>query len=124
MSPILVMSNGEKLSPQDAEFALVHDPMFEQVMLIGEGRPFLTLLAVTRGTDEDVLVRRANELLKGFPRWVRVRHAIAFSDPWTIDNGLPTPTLKLKRPQILDRCKGAVDAIYAPDQGRAAAKMP
>jgi long-chain acyl-CoA synthetase len=121
---ILVMSNGEKLSPQDAEFALLRDPMFEQVMLIGEGRPFLTLLVVTRETDEDVLVRRANELLKGFPRWVRVRHAIAFSDPWTIDNGLLTPTLKLKRPQIVDRCKRAIDAIYAREQARADAKTP
>ena len=34
------MSNGEKLSPQDAEFALLRDPLFEQVMLVGEGGRF------------------------------------------------------------------------------------
>ncbi len=33
------MSNGEKLPPQDVEFALLHDPVFEQVMLVGEARP-------------------------------------------------------------------------------------
>ncbi len=110
---ILVMSNGEKLSPQDAEFALLRDPRFEQVMLVGEGRPFLTLLAVTRGTDENVLINRANELLKDFPRWVRIRRAIATSEPWSIDNGLLTPTLKLKRPRVLERYQSAIDAIYA-----------
>ncbi len=68
---IMVLSNGEKLPPQDVEFALLHDPVFEQVMLVGEGKPFLTLLAVTRETDEQSLVKRANEKLKTFPRWVQ-----------------------------------------------------
>ena len=42
LKDILVMSNGEKLSPQDVEFALLRDPVFEQVMLVGEARPFLS----------------------------------------------------------------------------------
>jgi long-chain acyl-CoA synthetase len=112
---ILVMSNGEKLPPQDVEFALLHDPMFEQVMLVGEGRPFLTLLAVTQESDEKTLLAHANERLKAFPRWVRVRRVIATRDPWSIDNGLLTPTLKLKRPLVLAKFKEALDALYAAD---------
>ncbi|MGH8713538.1 MAG: AMP-binding protein, partial [Casimicrobiaceae bacterium] len=115
LKDILVMSNGEKLSPQDAEFALLHDPLFEQVMLAGEGRPFLTLLAVTKETDEKALVRRANALLKDFPRWVRIGRVIATAEPWSVDNGLLTPTLKLKRPLVLARYRAALEAIYAAD---------
>ncbi|HKW79983.1 MAG TPA: AMP-dependent synthetase/ligase [Casimicrobiaceae bacterium] len=115
LKDIMVMSNGEKFSPQDAELALLHDPTFEQVLLVGEGRPFLTLLAVTGETDEKALVRRANELLKDFPRWVRVRRAIATSDAWTVDNGLLTPTLKLRRPLVLARYQPHIDAVYAAD---------
>ena len=110
---ILVMSNGEKVSPQDAELAVLHDPAFEQVMLIGEGRPYPMLLAVTQETDEQSLQLRVNEQLKAFPRWVRVRRVIATKEPWTIDNGLLTPTLKLKRPMVLARFKVAIDAAYA-----------
>jgi long-chain acyl-CoA synthetase len=110
---ILVLSNGEKLPPQEVEFALLHDPTFEQVMLVGEGRPFLTLLAVTRETNEQALLKRANERLKAFPRWVRVRRIIPTADPWSIDNGLLTPTLKLKRPLVMERFKPAIDAVYA-----------
>ncbi len=121
---ILVMSNGEKLPPQDAEFALLRDPAFEQVMLVGEGRPFLTLLAVTKERDEKTLIARANEQLKAFPRWVRVRRVIATPEAWSIDNGLLTPTLKLKRPLVLAKFKAAVDAVYgaeiAAGPGRAA----
>ncbi|HEX7273934.1 MAG TPA: AMP-binding protein [Casimicrobiaceae bacterium] len=112
---ILVMSNGEKLPPQDVEFALLHDPVFEQVMLVGEGRPFLTLLAVTQETDEQKLIARANERLHDFPRWVRIRHCLATRDPWSIENGLLTPTLKLKRPLVLAKFKDALNAVYAAD---------
>jgi long-chain acyl-CoA synthetase len=111
---VLVLSNGEKLPPQDVELAIMHDPAFEQVMLIGEGRPFAILLAVTQETDEKALVRRANAQLAGFPRWMRVRRVIATKDPWSVDNGLLTPTLKLKRPYVVTRFKDRIDAAYAP----------
>ena len=110
---ILVLSNGEKLSPQDAEFAILHDPVFEQVMLVGEGRPCLVLLAVTREEDEKMLVKRANERLVKFPRWMRVRRVVAMREPWSVDNGLLTPTLKLKRPLLLKKLKDEVDRAYA-----------
>ena len=110
---IIVMSNGEKLPPQDAEFAILHDPVFEQVMLVGEGRPFVVLLAVTRETDEKTLIRRANERLKDFPRWARVRRVIATAEPWSVDNGLLTPTLKLKRPLLLKQMAPQIEAAYA-----------
>jgi long-chain acyl-CoA synthetase len=110
---IIVMSNGEKLPPQDVELALLHDPVFEQVMLIGEGRPFPILLAVTQETDEKTLLKRANDLLAGFPRWMRIRRVVAMREPWDIDSGLLTPTLKLKRPLVVKRFAPQIDAAYA-----------
>jgi long-chain acyl-CoA synthetase len=121
---ILVMSNGEKLPPQDAEFALMRDPAFEQVMLVGEGRPFLTLLAVTKERDEKTLIARANEQLKAFPRWVRVRRVIATPEAWSIDNGLLTPTLKLKRPLVLAKFKDGIDAVYAAETAGGSGAAP
>ncbi len=110
---ILVMSSGEKLSPQDVELALLHDPVFEQVMLVGEGHPFPVLLAVTQERDEKALLQRANEQLKGFPRWVRVRRVIATREPWDIENGFLTPTMKLKRPLLAACFKNRIEAAYA-----------
>jgi long-chain acyl-CoA synthetase len=110
---ILVMSNGEKLPPQDVELAVLHDPIFEQVMLIGEGRPFPILLAVTQETDEKTLIKRANDQLTAFPRWVRVRRVVATREPWDMESGLLTPTLKLKRPLVAKRFADRIDAAYA-----------
>ncbi len=110
---IIVMSNGEKLPPQDAEFAILRDPVFQQVMLVGEARPFLVLLAVTDETDETALLVRANEQLKTFPRWVRVRRVIATTQAWSVDNGLLTPTLKLKRPLLLQKLAPQIALAYS-----------
>jgi long-chain acyl-CoA synthetase len=114
---VLVLSNGEKLPPQDVELAILHDPVFEQVMLVGEGRPFVVLLAVSQETDEKLLAKRANEQLKGFPRWIRVRRVIASTEPWSVDSGLMTSTLKLRRPQVLAQFRERIETTYAGTTG-------
>jgi long-chain acyl-CoA synthetase len=81
-------------------------------MLVGEGRPYPILLAVSRETNEQTLLDRANERLKSFPRWMRVRRVIATLEPWSVDNGLLTPTLKLKRPLLVKKYTQDIDAAY------------
>jgi long-chain acyl-CoA synthetase len=113
LKDVLVLSNGEKLPPQDVELAILGDRVFEQGILIGEGRPFLTLVAVTQETDEGSLIERANARLKGFPRYIRVRRVVATRDPWTVDNGLLTPTLKVKRERVQKKFGEEIERAYA-----------
>jgi long-chain acyl-CoA synthetase len=113
LKDVLVLSNGEKLPPQDVELAILGDEAFEQVVLVGEGRPFLTLVTVTRETDEKSLIARANERLKQFPRYVRVRRVVATSEPWTVENGLLTPTLKVRREKVQKELGPQIERAYA-----------
>jgi len=113
LKDVLVLSNGEKLPPQDVELAILGDGVFEQGILIGEGRPFLTLVAVTRETDEKNLIRRANDRLKEFPRYIRVRRVVATREPWTVENGLLTPTLKVKRDRVQEKFDAEIERTYA-----------
>ncbi len=137
---ILVLSNGEKVSPGDMEGAITLDALFDQVMLIGEGRPFLSALAVLNpelwselarelGVDpkepaslEDnrvanAVLSRVGERLKEFPGYAKVRRLMLSLEPWTVDNGLLTPTLKVKRNRVLERFEKGVTRIY--EQGPA-----
>ncbi len=109
---ILVLSNGEKVSPQDAEMAILEDPLFEQGMLVGEGRAYLVLLAVTQESDERTLIKHANARLKSFSRWVRVRRVIVVRESWTIEQGLLTPTLKVKRNAVYDKYRERIEGVY------------
>jgi len=109
---ILVLSNGEKVPTDEVEQALQEEKTFEQVVLVGEGRAYLILLAVTQEIDEKKLAKLANECLKAFPRYIRVRRVIAVRDPWTLEDGLLTPTLKVKRAKVLERFDAEIRRVY------------
>jgi long-chain acyl-CoA synthetase len=135
LKEIIVMSNGEKISPVDVEAAIAGDPLFDQVLLLGEAKPYLSVLAVLNrdqwgkvcaagGISADaaalsddaahqlVLARIARQL-KAFPGYAQVRRAVVTFEPWTVDNGLLTPTLKLKRIKVLERFNAEIDRMYA-----------
>lgn len=132
---ILVLSNGEKVPPADMEMAIALDPLFEQVMVVGEGRPYLTALLVLSpdlwpglarelGVDPDdpqslndenllgQVMRHLRSAMVDFPGFAKIRRARVMLEPWSIDNGLITPTLKVKRAQVLARYDDLVDDMY------------
>ena len=133
---IIVMSNGEKLPPVDMENAILRDPLFEQVMLLGEAKPYLSVLAVLNADHwkklaaekgwkaddpavmrskevESVIIARVGAQLKEFPGYAQVRRASVSLDQWSMENGLLTPTLKLKRPKVMEKFSAEIDQMYA-----------
>ena len=109
---ILVLSNGEKIAPEDIESAVLEDAAFEQVMVIGEGRPFLVLLAVSANDDEQTLLRRANERIRHLPRYARIRRVVVIKEAWSVESGLLTPTLKIRRAAVYERYLPQIEQIY------------
>jgi len=117
---IIVLGNGEKVPPVDMELAVQLDPLFEQVIVVGEGKPFLAALVVLNSgekakagaVDEKSLATRLGAQLKDFPGYAQVRKVAVAPEPWTVDNGMLTPTLKLRRAQILERHQDLLDAMY------------
>ncbi|MEO7742207.1 MAG: long-chain fatty acid--CoA ligase [Usitatibacter sp.] len=117
---ILVLGNGEKVPPVDMELAILLDPLFEQVMVIGEGQPYLTALVVLNAAeaaklgavDEKLATGRIAGLIKGFPGYAQIRRVAIVDEKWTVENGLLTPTLKLRRAQVLERHRDRIEALY------------
>jgi len=132
---ILVLSNGEKVPPMDMELAIGLAPAIEQVLVIGEGESFLAAIVVlnmeewqhlaTRfKLDADAeesltseklqafLLKEIKGRLKDFPGYAKVRRVILTLDPWTVDNGLLTPTLKVKRARVLDKFADKIKILY------------
>lgn len=109
---IIVMTNGEKVAPGDVERAILSDSVFEQVMLVGEGRPKLTLLCVSQLDKKEDLIRRANHCLTTFPGYIKIDNLAVFKEAWTVENGLLTPTMKLKRKVMEQRFKNEIEAMY------------
>ena len=112
LKEIIVLSNGEKVPPADAEHAILQDPVFEQVMVLGEGRARLGLLCVAASDNLAELCARANRQLHDFPGYARICHIARTPEPWTVENGLLTPTLKLKRKELSARYAETIEDMY------------
>ncbi|MXS83786.1 long-chain fatty acid--CoA ligase [Nitrosomonas oligotropha] len=135
LKEIIVLSTGEKVPPGDMEAAILRDPLFDQVMLIGEARSYLSVLAVLNparwqdliahyGLDdrldseqqkhqlEKILLEKITHQTSEFPGYAKIRRVAVIQEPWTIENGLLTPTLKLKRTKVLEKYKAEVDKLY------------
>jgi long-chain acyl-CoA synthetase len=122
---IIVLSNGEKVPPADMEMAITMDPLFEQVMVLGEGRPYLSMLTVLNQEQADhenlsrdhagleaILLERVGALLKDFPGYAQIRRIHVCPHLWSIEDGLITPTLKLKRHKLLEQFSSEIAALY------------
>lgn len=135
LKEIIVLGNGEKVPPTDMEMAISMDPLIEQIMVVGEGRSCLAAVAVLNpeewqeladslGVDaedseslvlpfvEKAVLARVGKQLKNFPGYAQVRRVALTLEPWTVDNGLLTPTLKVKRPQVTAAHQDAIDELY------------
>ena len=58
------------------------------------------------------LVQRISKLVKQFPGYASIRKVAVAREKWTIDNGLITPTLKLKRNVIFQKYASAINDMY------------
>ena len=135
LKEIIVLATGEKVPPADMEMAIALDSLFEQVMVIGEGKPSLSalvclekvqfeILASTLGLDlnkegilqnealQTVLVNRIRKQLHSFPGYAQIHRVGVILDPWTVEDGLITPTLKIKRNVILKKYVALIDTLY------------
>ncbi len=111
---ILVLSNGEKVPPVDVELAIQQDRWIDQVMVVGEGQPSLTALVVlSRQAKSDRpkrLLRRINRQLHAFPGYAKVKQVVISGYPWTLEAGLVTPTMKLRRKKIVERFQEQIES--------------
>jgi long-chain acyl-CoA synthetase len=135
LKEIIVLSNGEKVPPGDMENAIMLDPLFDQVVLLGEGRPWLSALVVLNrdvwndlsreyGVDADDeailervdikerLLERIAANIKHFPGYAEVRNVHPVLESWTVEEGLLTPTLKIKRGKVMKRYEDEIETMY------------
>ena len=145
LKEIIVLSTAEKVAPADLELAITEDPHVEQAMVVGEGMPYLAALAVLNGErwpgfaraagvdprDPGALgapavvnaaLARIERQLARFPSYARVRRVWLILEPWTIENGLITPTLKIKRAELARRFAAEIAQLYSqrPEAGAGA----
>ncbi len=132
-------SGGKYVAPALIENELKQSHFIEQVMVIGEGEKmpaaliqpdfnFIKHWIEKKGKDikldnnsiatsqiiKDRIQKDVNKVNLKFGNWEQVKKFELTSEIWTIESGLLTPTLKLKRKVIKEHYKDLIEKIYRP----------
>ena len=118
---LIVNSGGDNIAPARPEASLTFQETIFQSMVIGDRRPYLVAVIVpevekTKNlTDEEINeiisseVKKANEGLSSIEK---VRKFIIAKEPFSTDNGLLTPTMKVKRHKVIEIYGETLDDLY------------
>ncbi len=133
---IIVTSGGKNIAPMPIENLIADSPFVDQVIVIGEKRPFLIALIVPdfvklrevaaaegikASSNKELIENKSiliifEKLLRTISRQLatheKVRKFLLVDDPFTIENGHMTPTLKLKRKEIMTKFANEIDKVY------------
>ena len=134
---IIVTSGGKNIAPAPIEGLILADPLFEHAVLLGDNRPYVTLLVrphlpaledlarqlqltfaevgelPTRPEIVDEIKRRVAALTDKLPSQEKIKDIRVALEEFTMDNGLLTPTLKVKRRQVEERFAALIEEMYA-----------
>jgi long-chain acyl-CoA synthetase len=99
---------GKYIFPTPIELELSKNSNIEQICLVGMGIPQPILLVVPseegNKISKDELSENLSKMIQNInptlEKHEKIEKAIVMSEQWTVENGLMTPTLKLKRSQV------------------------
>jgi long-chain acyl-CoA synthetase len=133
---LIVTAYGKNIPPVPVEQAIAGSEYVEQAMVIGDRKPFLSALIVPsrlvleefcRGKgipagDFDALLERpevvrlyrreTDKALENYAKYEQVRAFRLIPDPFTVENGLLTPSLKMRRPRIALAYQDRIEKMY------------
>jgi long-chain acyl-CoA synthetase len=133
---LIINSYGKNIPPSPIELAICSSKYVEQVLIHGDCRPFLCALVVPSrialeafAREEGIAFKRHTDLLDhpdvvklydgeikqalaGFAQYEQVRRFKLIPDPFTVENGFLTPSLKTKRPQVITAYRDELEKMY------------
>ena len=131
---LLVTAGGKNIAPQPIEQRLKQDPLVAEAVLLGDRRQFVSALIVpefaavaarvslpaetnpaTLVVRDDVralfevVIEQANAEL---PRYEQIKKFALLPTEFSVESGELTPTLKVRRRVVAERCHEAIEGLY------------
>ena len=117
---IIVNSGGDNIAPARLEAMLCIHADIEQAMLTGDKRPWLAAVivpsseinALPKAEQHKRLKMACDSINANLSKLEKIRRFIIADEPFTIDNGEMTPTLKVRRHVVMKRYAKTLDELY------------
>jgi len=113
---ILITPGGDNISPLKIENELVNSKYIDQAIVYGDNKPYLIALLVLNENelnfDLENLKEEIENINKKLAKIENIKKFFVIKEKFSIENGMLTPTLKLKRNKIIEKYKKNFEEIY------------
>jgi len=113
---ILITPGGDNISPVKIENELSNSKFIDQSIVYGDNKPYLVALLVLSEDDinvtQDQIKKEIENINKNLSRIENIKKFFIINEKFSIENGMLTPTLKLKRYKIIKQYKNEFEKLY------------
>lgn len=137
---LIITAGGKNIAPQNIENMFKQDPLFEQVMVIGDNRKYLVALfnlnhdvsvriakqadipfekpedLFEKGEFRKIIDQHVEELNKNLARVETIKYYRILKNAFSEQTGELTPSLKVKRKVVMNRYKDIIESMYPPEE--------
>ena len=112
---IIVSLGGDNIAPSKIENLLTLSPEIEQACVFGEQKNYIAALLVlnseSKSSDKDIQ-RYIDEVNKDLTQPEKIKKFIFIDEPFSIENNLMTPTMKVRRHEVQKKYQNQIDQLF------------
>ena len=113
---IIITPGGDNISPVKIETEITNSNLFDQAIVYGDNKPYLVALLVLNNdiilNDEKKIELEIERINKKLSKIENIKKFFVIKEKFSIENGMLTPTLKLKRFKIVNKYKKNFEKLY------------
>tara|TARA_Y100001970_G_scaffold57538_1_gene72895 strand:- start:197 stop:1915 length:1719 start_codon:yes stop_codon:yes gene_type:complete len=113
---ILITPGGDNISPLKIENELVNSEIIDQAIVYGDNKPYLVALLVLnnekKSLSDSEIQKEINKINNKLSKIENIKKYFSIKEKFSIENGMLTPTLKLKRFKIIQKYKNNFEKLY------------
>jgi long-chain acyl-CoA synthetase len=112
---IIVSAGGDNISPAKIENQLTNSNEIEQAMVYGDGKNYLAALIVPSKEfikQKEKISETISKINKNLTLVEKIKKFYVIEEGFTIENGLLTPTMKVKRNKVITKYKNILESFY------------
>jgi long-chain acyl-CoA synthetase len=113
---ILITPGGDNISPVKIENELSNSKFIDQSIVYGDNKPYLVALLVLSeenlNINHEQIEKEINKINQNLAKIEQIKKFFIINEKFSIENGMLTPTLKLKRYKIVTKYKNQFEKLY------------
>ena len=113
---IIITPGGDNISPLKIENEITNSEYFDQAVVYGDNKPYLVALLILqdekKNSNIDEINKEIEKINSNLSKIEKIKKFFLVKEKFTIENGMLTPTLKLKRFKIINNYKNSFENLY------------